>query len=52
MSQKGGGEKCDLRSRGLCLVPVSYTVHVAESNGADFWSPAMCSDSNVTNVKR
>ncbi|XP_010271336.1 PREDICTED: transcription factor bHLH113 [Nelumbo nucifera] len=31
----------DLRSRGLCLVPVACTVHVADSNGADFWSPAM-----------
>ncbi|CAN8258771.1 unnamed protein product [Cochlearia groenlandica] len=30
----------DLRSRGLCLVPVSSTVHVANSNGADLWSPA------------
>ncbi|EHA8587199.1 transcription factor bHLH113 [Cocos nucifera] len=31
----------DLRSRGLCLVPVSCTEHVANSNGADLWSPAM-----------
>ncbi|KAJ1293517.1 hypothetical protein BS78_01G074300 [Paspalum vaginatum] len=33
----------DLRSRGLCLVPVSCTEHVAgngHSNGADFWSVA------------
>ncbi|KAL6957581.1 hypothetical protein U1Q18_035118 [Sarracenia purpurea var. burkii] len=30
----------DLRSRGLCLVPVEWTVHVANNNGADFWSPA------------
>lgn len=30
----------DLRSRGLCLVPVSSTVHVENTNGADFWSPA------------
>ncbi|CAH2053301.1 unnamed protein product [Thlaspi arvense] len=30
----------DLRSRGLCLAPVSSTVHVENSNGADFWSPA------------
>ncbi|KFK39275.1 hypothetical protein AALP_AA3G223200 [Arabis alpina] len=30
----------DLRSRGLCLVPVSSTVHVENSNGADLWSPA------------
>ncbi|XP_057783020.1 transcription factor bHLH113 isoform X1 [Salvia miltiorrhiza] len=30
----------DLRSRGLCLVPVDLTLHVAESNGADLWSSA------------
>ncbi|KAF7840767.1 transcription factor bHLH113 [Senna tora] len=34
-------DKRDLRSRGLCLIPVESTVHVASSNGADFWSPAM-----------
>ncbi|KAJ7946118.1 putative Transcription factor [Quillaja saponaria] len=42
--EKGvGGEevKKDLRSRGLCLVPAECTVHVANSNGADFWSSAM-----------
>ncbi|XP_057428291.1 transcription factor bHLH113 isoform X2 [Lotus japonicus] len=32
-------EKLNLRSRGLCLIPVSCTVHVASTNGADFWSP-------------
>jgi len=32
--------KNDLRSRGLCLIPVGCTLHVASSNGADFWSPA------------
>ncbi|WVY96382.1 hypothetical protein V8G54_028533 [Vigna mungo] len=31
--------KKDLRSRGLCLIPVGCTVHVASSNGADYWSP-------------
>ncbi|XP_073006183.1 transcription factor bHLH68-like isoform X5 [Typha latifolia] len=38
-----GGEArtSDLRSRGLCLVPVSSTEHVANSNGADLWSPAL-----------
>lgn len=38
-------EPLDLRSRGLCLVPVSCTDHVAggNGNGADVWSsvPAM-----------
>ncbi|XP_007042552.2 PREDICTED: transcription factor bHLH113 isoform X1 [Theobroma cacao] len=45
---KNGGEESrkDLKSRGLCLVPVACTVHVANSNGADFWSPAMVN--NVT----
>ncbi|KAI3695597.1 hypothetical protein L1987_78595 [Smallanthus sonchifolius] len=37
----GGKRKKDLRARGLCLVPVDCTLHVAESNGADMWSPAM-----------
>ncbi|KAG9148204.1 hypothetical protein Leryth_014118 [Lithospermum erythrorhizon] len=41
----------DLRSRGLCLIPVELTSHVAESNGADFWSPAMVNncDQQVNN---
>ncbi|CAL9157654.1 unnamed protein product [Musa hybrid cultivar] len=37
--QDGRGN--DLRSRGLCLVPISCTEHVTSSNGADLWSPAM-----------
>ncbi|KAL0547368.1 hypothetical protein IC582_017298 [Cucumis melo] len=28
-----------LRSRGLCLVPISCTAGVARSNGADIWAP-------------
>ncbi|XP_020425392.1 transcription factor bHLH113 isoform X2 [Prunus persica] len=36
----------DLRSRGLCLAPVEYTMHVADNNGADFWSPAMANNNN------
>ncbi|KAG6668446.1 transcription factor bHLH153 isoform X1 [Carya illinoinensis] len=28
-----------LRSKGLCLVPVSCTAGVARSNGADIWAP-------------
>uniref|UniRef100_A0A5B7APV0 Putative Basic helix-loop-helix DNA-binding superfamily protein isoform 1 n=1 Tax=Davidia involucrata TaxID=16924 RepID=A0A5B7APV0_DAVIN len=32
----------DLRSRGLCLVPVSGTHHVGiHDNGADYWAPAL-----------
>ncbi|XP_044472528.1 transcription factor bHLH113-like [Mangifera indica] len=45
---QGGGEnegdeetRTDLKSRGLCLVPVACIVHVSYSDGADFWSPAM-----------
>ncbi|XP_038694776.1 transcription factor bHLH68-like isoform X4 [Tripterygium wilfordii] len=33
-------EPRDLRSRGLCLVPVSFTQHVGTENGADCWAPA------------
>ncbi|XP_061367546.1 transcription factor bHLH68-like [Gastrolobium bilobum] len=29
----------DLRSRGLCLVPVSCTQHVGSENGGDYWAP-------------
>ncbi|KAG5153037.1 hypothetical protein JHK84_029509 [Glycine max] len=45
-NQHGGGGNNeeevnkDLRSKGLCLIPVGCTVHVAGSNGADFWSSA------------
>ncbi|XP_019420272.1 PREDICTED: transcription factor bHLH113 isoform X3 [Lupinus angustifolius] len=34
-----GIEPCSLRSRGLCLVPASLTMGVADSNGADIWAP-------------
>ncbi|XP_078180097.1 uncharacterized protein LOC144574108 isoform X2 [Carex rostrata] len=34
------GARSDLRSRGLCLVPVSCTEHVTNANGADLWSPS------------
>ncbi|XP_043707295.1 transcription factor bHLH68-like [Telopea speciosissima] len=33
--------KKDLRSRGLCLVPVSCTLHVGSDNGADYWAPTL-----------
>ncbi|XP_042022009.1 transcription factor bHLH68-like isoform X1 [Salvia splendens] len=32
--------RSDLRSRGLCLVPISCTQHVGNENGADYWAPA------------
>ncbi|RDX86275.1 Transcription factor bHLH113, partial [Mucuna pruriens] len=40
--------KKELRSRGLCLIPVGCTLHVAGSNGADFWSPAAIGNNNVS----
>ncbi|XP_020693170.1 transcription factor bHLH68 isoform X2 [Dendrobium catenatum] len=40
--QNGNDEtKKDLRSRGLCLVPVSCTLHVGSDDGADYWSPSL-----------
>ncbi|KAJ8754662.1 hypothetical protein K2173_010753 [Erythroxylum novogranatense] len=33
------GQKHDLRSRGLCLVPVSSTFPVAQETAVDFWTP-------------
>ncbi|KAL9269786.1 Transcription factor bHLH123-like protein, partial [Drosera capensis] len=33
------GSKQDLRSRGLCLVPVSSTFPVAHETTVDFWIP-------------
>ncbi|XP_052114203.1 transcription factor bHLH68 [Arachis duranensis] len=39
-SQHQEEAKKDLRSRGLCLVPVSCTLQVGSDNGADYWSPA------------
>jgi hypothetical protein len=41
--QQGGVNeeaKKDLRSRGLCLVPVSCTSHFGGDNAADYWAPA------------
>ncbi|MCO5555607.1 hypothetical protein L7F22_009152 [Adiantum nelumboides] len=35
--QGGEESKPDLRSRGLCLVPLSCTLQVANDNGADYW---------------
>ncbi|CAI8604891.1 unnamed protein product [Vicia faba] len=38
----------DLTSRGLCLIPVGCTLHVAGSNGADFWSPVTIDNNLVS----
>ncbi|KAL8104445.1 transcription factor bHLH153-like [Apium graveolens] len=32
-------ESYNLRSKGLCIVPVSCTAGVAGTNGADIWAP-------------
>ncbi|KAG0484727.1 hypothetical protein HPP92_008806 [Vanilla planifolia] len=39
--QVGTEETKDLRSRGLCLVPVSCTLHVGSDNGADYWAASI-----------
>ncbi|CAN4098338.1 unnamed protein product [Withania somnifera] len=31
----------DLRSRGLCLVPISCMANVGSDTGADYWAPAL-----------
>ncbi|XP_042447983.1 transcription factor bHLH154-like [Zingiber officinale] len=47
----GGGRGSDLRSRGLCLVPVSDTEHVASSNDADLWSLAVGNNRGSSDAK-
>ncbi|CAN8247653.1 unnamed protein product [Cochlearia groenlandica] len=32
-------EEYSLGRRGLCLVPMEYTIGVAQTNGADIWTP-------------
>ncbi|KAM7279521.1 hypothetical protein ACFE04_006655 [Oxalis oulophora] len=38
-SKDSEGPKADLRSRGLCLVPVSSTFPVTHESPVDFWTP-------------
>ncbi|XP_077243368.1 transcription factor bHLH123-like [Tasmannia lanceolata] len=38
-SKDAEGSKQDLRSRGLCLVPISSTFPVTNETTADFWTP-------------
>ncbi|KAL7152459.1 hypothetical protein ABFS83_04G098500 [Erythranthe nasuta] len=33
-------EAKDLRSRGLCLVPISCTENIGNDNGSDYWPPS------------
>lgn len=42
-------EPYSLRSKGLCLVPVSCTIGVASSNGADIWAPTKTSSPKFEN---
>lgn len=37
VNRKGCEAGTDLRSRGLCLVPISCTRNVTNNNGADYW---------------
>ncbi|XP_073132457.1 transcription factor bHLH68-like isoform X2 [Henckelia pumila] len=37
----------DLRSRGLCLVPVSCTFHLGSDNAADYWAPSPFAANNI-----
>nr|GME01036.1 transcription factor bHLH112-like [Ipomoea batatas] len=39
VSQDQEGRKAELRSRGLCLVPISSTFPVATETSSDFWTP-------------
>ncbi|KAL2470141.1 basic helix-loop-helix (bHLH) DNA-binding superfamily protein [Abeliophyllum distichum] len=39
-------EPHNLKSKGLCLVPISFTDGVASSNGADIWAPMKTSTPN------
>uniref|UniRef100_A0A7C8YWI1 BHLH domain-containing protein n=1 Tax=Opuntia streptacantha TaxID=393608 RepID=A0A7C8YWI1_OPUST len=38
-----GRGQYSLRSKGLCLVPTSYTAGLPRSNGADIWAPTKSS---------
>ncbi|KAL3565658.1 hypothetical protein D5086_033704 [Populus alba] len=38
-AQMQGLGQQSLESKGLCLVPISYTAGIARSNGADIWAP-------------
>ncbi|OIT32392.1 PREDICTED: transcription factor bHLH113 [Nicotiana attenuata] len=48
---EGSRKEAMLRSKGLCLVPIELTLHVADTtlNGADFWSPAAMTN-NITRL--
>ncbi|XP_042490090.1 transcription factor bHLH112-like [Macadamia integrifolia] len=39
LSKDGEGAKQDLKSRGLCLVPIPNTFPVTNETAADFWTP-------------
>ncbi|XP_030457572.1 transcription factor bHLH68-like isoform X1 [Syzygium oleosum] len=39
--QEDQDKPMDLKSRGLCLVPVSCTMQVGNESGADYWAPGL-----------
>ncbi|XP_030475520.2 transcription factor bHLH154 isoform X2 [Syzygium oleosum] len=54
VGENGGpeGSRRDLRSRGLCLVPMACTYHLQSSNnGADLWSPSMATSFSSSSTK-
>ncbi|XP_006410303.2 transcription factor bHLH153 isoform X2 [Eutrema salsugineum] len=44
-------EENSLRSRGLCLVPMEYTLGVAQTNGADIWAHVKTPTTPAFNLK-
>ncbi|KAD5803592.1 hypothetical protein E3N88_14966 [Mikania micrantha] len=38
-SQSTDLDSYNMKGKGLCVVPISYTMGVASSNGADIWAP-------------
>lgn len=42
-----GDGQYSLRSKGLCLMPTSYTAGLPGSNGADIWAPTKSSSPRV-----
>ncbi|XP_056161382.1 transcription factor bHLH153-like isoform X2 [Syzygium oleosum] len=45
-------ELYSLRSRGLCLVPISCTAGFASTNGADIWAPIKTTSPRLENQSR
>ncbi|KAM0946564.1 putative transcription factor bHLH family [Dioscorea sansibarensis] len=43
-------EKYSLRRRGLCLMPITATQSLSQSNGADLWAPTKHTSHNLRGV--